>query len=129
MAETVISTILGGVGIAIIIGLWRLAEKNSGAYHKLAMPISYFIRAIMVGAIGWEIGTFYAVSRLASFVAPENQRMVVEFAQSTLWTSIWVFLCGATMLAYLLFLSFLPSILNTKPNTDTAAKPDSPPKA
>lgn len=116
-------SILGAI-VAIVSGLTVLAYKNPIGFKRLYFPIATILLLTSVGLGAWNAGVTTAAKTLLEFVPAANIQQATA-SSSALLTPIWHFLVLVVMFVYLVFLLWLPYILNEEKETKPKRESDS----
>ena len=106
--------LLPAIVVAALSSLTYLAYKHPVAYRRICVPLLAAGGTVYLGIMYWDLVVELTFGKILQYI-PSDKFRAAENARDSFEISIpWLFIIFFSCYAYLLFLSFLPKILEEK---------------
>ena len=104
-------TIVAGLILAAVSALGVLAYRHPGAYAKIFVPLLMIATGVTLIGLGWALGSGAAFYSVASYIDigkwEAAKQAVADYSPPP-----WAFFLNMAFIAYLLFLAYLPTLID-----------------
>lgn len=104
------SAVISSLIVAFVTGITFLAYKHPIAFKRMYFPIFVVLLLIVVGFSAWNFAISITLASLKEFIPPE-QFQAATLKAHALDAPSWYSLAFSGMVVYLVFLLWLPNII------------------